>query len=207
MLGLMQDWPLTVDRILDHAALRHGDREVVTRELGGPVVRTTYAEVRRRAKQLSSALLALGITRGDRIGTLAFNTARHLECWYGIMGIGAVCHTLNPRLHPDQICWMIGHAGDRVVLVDPPFLPLLFARLDQAPAVERIVVLGGEASIAPEHRSDRVVAYETLIEGQPADAAWGGFDERTACGLCYTSGTRAARSGCSTPTARTCCTA
>ena len=189
MLGLMQDWPLTVDRILDHAALRHGDKEVVTRELAGPVVRTTYADVRRRAKQLSAALLGVGIRPGDRIATLAFNTARHLECWYGIMGIGAICHTLNPRLHPEQICWMIGHAGDRLVMVDPPFLPLLLARLDQAPGVERIVVLGDEGSIPAEHRSGRVVAYETLIEGQPTDTAWGGFDERTACGLCYTSGT------------------
>ena len=189
MLGLMQDWPLTVDRILDHARARHGAREIVTRSLEGPIVRATYAEAHGRAKRLSAALRRLGIGHGDRVATLAFNSARHFECWYGIMGIGAVCHTLNPRLHPDQICWMINHAGDQVVLVDPPFLPLLLSRIDQAPGVSRIVVLGDEGAIAPEHRADRVVAYETLIADEAGDAAWGGFDENSACGLCYTSGT------------------
>ena len=175
MIGMMQAWPLTVDRILDHAADRHGRREVVTRSLEGPIVRTSYAEVRRRAKQVSNALLAMGVRPGDRVATLATTTARHLEVWYGIMGIGAVCHTLNPRLHPDQICWIINHAEDRVIFADAPFAPLLRERADQAPTVQRIVTLDED--------------YEELIAGQSEACAWGDFDENTACGLCYTSGT------------------
>src|SRR6202158_3444763 len=98
MLGLMQNWPLTVDRILDHANAWHGDREIVSRSVEGDIVRTTYAEMHQRARRVSNALLALGVRPGDRVATLAWNTARHMEAWYGIMGIGAVCHTLNPRL-------------------------------------------------------------------------------------------------------------
>ena len=105
MQGLMQDWPLTVDRILDHAALRHPSVEIVSRSVEGPITRVSYAELHGRAKQVSHALLELGIAPGDRVGTLAWNTGRHMEAWYGIMGIGAVCHTLNPRLHPDQL-WL-----------------------------------------------------------------------------------------------------
>jgi fatty-acyl-CoA synthase len=172
---MMQSWPLTVDRILDHAAERHARREVVTRSLEGPIVRTSYAEIRRRARQVSDLLLELGIRPGDRVATLAWNTWRHLEVWYGIMGIGAVCHTLNPRLHADQICWIINDASDRVIFVDPPFAELLNSRRDKASSVERIVVLDQE--------------YEDLIAGRPETTAWGGFGEETACGLCYTSGT------------------
>src|SRR6201996_886663 len=98
MHGLMQDWPLTVDKILDHAKNWHPDREVVSRSVEGPIVRTTYGEVHSRAKKLSNALKPMGIKRGARVATLAWNTGRHIEAWYGIMGIGAVCHTLNPRL-------------------------------------------------------------------------------------------------------------
>lgn len=175
MLGMMQAWPLTVDRILAHAAERHGAREIVTRSLEGPIVRSTYAEAHRRARQVSNALLDMGVKPGDRVATLAWNTCRHLEVWYGIMGIGAVCHTLNPRLHPDQICWIINHAEDRVIFVDEPFAPMLLPRLKAAPSVERVVVLNHE--------------YEALISGYGADCPWGGFSEETACGLCYTSGT------------------
>jgi fatty-acyl-CoA synthase len=103
MQGLMQDVPLTVDKILDHANQWHGGREIVTRSIEGPMVRTTYAEVHERAKRMSNALLGLGIKPGDRVATLAWNSARHMEAWYSIMGIGAVCHTLNPRLFPEQI--------------------------------------------------------------------------------------------------------
>ncbi len=132
MLGLMQDWPLTVDKILDHAAHWHGGREVVTRSLSGPIVRTTYGEVHERARRLSSALLALGVGPGDRVATLAWNSGRHLEAWYAIMGIGAVCHTLNPRLFPEQLCYIINHAQDRLLIVDETFLPILAAQPRQA---------------------------------------------------------------------------
>ncbi|MCA3750336.1 MAG: AMP-binding protein, partial [Phenylobacterium sp.] len=125
MLGRMQDWPLTVDRILDHAKAWHGDREIVTRSVEGPIVRTTYAEVHKRAKRISNALRAMGIQPGDRVATLAWNSARHLEAWYGIMGIGAVCHTLNPRLFSEQLIYIINHAEDQVIFTDLTFAPLL----------------------------------------------------------------------------------
>ena len=188
MLGMMQGWPLTVDRILDHAGRRHARREVVTRSVDGPIVRTDYGQVWRRAKRVSNLLLELGVRPGDRVATLAWNTARHLEVWYGIMGIGAVCHTLNPRLHPDQLCWIINHAQDRIIFVDPGFAPMLLSRLDAAPSVERVVVLTDEAHRPLDLPSD-VPTYEDLLDHYSDDCAWGGFPEETACGLCYTSGT------------------
>ncbi len=188
MFGMMQAWPLTVDRILDYAGRRHGAREVVSRSIEGPIVRTTYAEILTRAKQTSNALLELGVQPGDRIGTLAWNTSRHLEVWYGIMGIGAVCHTLNPRLLPEQICWIINNAEDRVIFVDASFAPMLLANIHKAPCVERVVVLT-DAANWPTDAGSNVVTYEELIATRSEDCAWGGFAEDTACGLCYTSGT------------------
>lgn len=196
MQGLMQHGALTLDKIIDHAAQWHGGREVVSRSVEGPIVRTTYAQIHERAKRVSNALLALGIKPGDRVGTLAWNTGRHMEAWYGIMGIGAVCHTLNPRLFPEQIAWIADHAGDRVIFTDLTFLPILQAVLPRLPHVEQVVVftdrehmpaefpLAGEA---PHFKG--LLAYEDLIEQHHADCAWGGFDEGTAAGLCYTSGT------------------
>ena len=194
MLGLMQDWPLTVDRIVDHAATAHGGREVVTRSVEGAVARTTYLRVRERARQGTHGLREMGIAPGDRVATLGWNTARHLELWYATMGMGAVCHTLNPRLHPDQLGWIMRHAGDRVVFADLTFVPLLLAALAHAPGVERVVVLSDEAHRPPEAQGARggpeILMYEPWLEGRPvADAGWGGFEERTAAGLCYTSGT------------------
>jgi fatty-acyl-CoA synthase len=188
MLGLMQDWPLTVDRILDHAAEQHGGREVVTRSLEGPIVRVTYGEIRDRAKRLSSALLGLGIRPGDRVATLAWSSGRHIEAWYAIMGMGAVCHTLNPRLFADQLCYIINHAGDRIIVTDTTFLPTLLEHRSKMTTVERIIVLGDEGAVR-DTAVDGILASETLIEGADADCAWGGFDEQTACALCYTSGT------------------
>jgi len=186
MLGLMQDWPLTVDRILDHARLWHGDREIVSRSVEGPVTRTTYAEVHARAKRVSNMLLDLGVRPGDRVATLAWNTARHLEAWYGIMGIGAVCHTLNPRLFVEQLCYIINHAQDRVILTDLTFLPTLLQNRAGIPSVERIIVLT-DAEHMPA--APGLLCYEDLLAQSGADCPWGGFDENTACGLCYTSGT------------------
>ena len=188
MLGLMQDWPLTVDRILDHAGSWHAGREVVTRSVEGPIVRTTYGEIKDRAKRLSNALLGLGIRPGDRVATLAWNSGRHIEAWYAVMGIGAVCHTLNPRLFADQLCYIINHAQDRIIFTDLTFLPVLLEHRHRMPTVERFIVL------ADQDRVDKAgfagaLSSETLIETHGADCLWGGFDERTACGLCYTSGT------------------
>jgi fatty-acyl-CoA synthase len=187
MHGLMQDWPLTVDKILDHAKNWHGDREIVSRSVEGPIVRTTYAEVHGRAKKLSNALKTLGVKRGDRIATLAWNTARHIEAWYGIMGIGAVCHTLNPRLFADQLCYIINHAEDQVIFTDLTFLAVLQEHRARMPKVKCIVVLTDEAHMPDTYPG--ALCYETLIAGQSEDCVWGDFDEQTAAGLCYTSGT------------------
>ncbi len=188
MRGLMQDWPLTVDKILDHAAEWHAGREVVTRSVEGPIVRTTYGEIRERAKRLSNALLGLGIGPGDRVATLAWNSGRHMEAWYAIMGIGAVCHTLNPRLFADQLCYIINHAGDRIIFTDLTFLPTLIENRAKMPSMERFIVLTDEGHMR-DVGLEGAVSSETLIEANGADCAWGGFGEEAACGLCYTSGT------------------
>jgi len=188
MLGLMQDWPLTVDRIIDHARDWHPEVEVVTRSIEGPITRTTYAQIHQRARRLSGALAALGIAPGDRVATLAWNTARHMELWYAVMGMGAVCHTLNPRLFAEQLCYIINHAADKVIFTDTTFLPVLLAHRAQMPTVEHIVVMT-DADQAATIGAPGALCFETLIDQAPEAAPWGGFDENTACGLCYTSGT------------------
>lgn len=188
MLGLMQDWPLTVDKILDHAKNWHPNREVVTRSVEGPIDRTTYGAIHGRAKRVSNALKAWDVQPGDRIATLAWNTADHIETWYGIMGIGAVCHTLNPRLFPEQLVYIINHAADRMIFVDLTFVPLLDAILPHCPSVERVVIMT-DSDHMPETKLPVVECYETVLEQSSEDIEWGGFDEQTACGLCYTSGT------------------
>ena len=188
MLGLMQNWPLTVDKILDHANAWHGDREVVSRSVEGPIVRTTYAQIHERAKRVSNALTALGVQPGDRVATLAWNTARHVEAWYGIMGIGAVCHTLNPRLFAEQLCYIINHAEDKVLITDLTFLPVLLENRAKMPTVKHVIVLTDDAGMKGVNFPG-ALCYETLVDQASADVTWGGFDENTAAGLCYTSGT------------------
>lgn len=188
MQGLMQDWQLTVDKVLDHAAHNHGDREIVTRSVEtGAIERTDYKTLRLRAKQVSTALQDEGIKLGDRVATLAWNTARHMEAWYGTMGIGAVLHTINPRLHPDQVAWIANHAEDRILMFDTTFLPIVEAAKDQFKTIEKFIIL-----TSPEHMPENslgAVSYELWIDGRSQDVEWGNFDEQTACGLCYTSGT------------------
>ncbi len=188
MLGLMQDWPLTLDKLLDHAAEWHGGREIVSRSVEGPIVRTTYAQVHERAKRLSNALKGLGVRPGDRVATLAWNTARHIEAWYAIMGIGAVCHTLNPRLFADQLCYIINHAEDKILFTDLTFLPTLIERRADMKTVEKVIVMTDEGHMASVGL-DGALCFERLVEENAVDCAWGGFDENTAAGLCYTSGT------------------
>src|ERR1043166_1935721 len=141
MLGLMQDWPLLCHRIIDHAAIQHGNRPVVTRSVEGPIHTTNYIEVRRRALKLAQRLGRDGIKPGDRVATMAWNTWRHLEAWYGITGIGAVYHTINPRLFPEQIGYIMNHAEDRLMLVDLTFVPLVEKIADKLPTVERYITL------------------------------------------------------------------
>ncbi len=188
MQGLMQPYSLTLDRILDHAAEWHGRREVVTWAASGRKLRSSYREVRLRAMRFSNALRHLGVVEGDRVATLAWNTIDHVEAWYGIMGLGAVCHTLNPRLFLDQIAWIIDHAEDRLLVVSPGLLPLARELAARCPSIEAVIVLrGGDegAETGPAlHR------YDDLIEDREEEGArWGAFGEEAAAGLCYTSGT------------------
>jgi fatty-acyl-CoA synthase len=188
MLGLMQDWPLLCHRIIDHAAMNHAGRAIVTRSLEGAIHETTYADIRARALRLAQRLERDGIGLGDRVATLAWNTWRHLEAWYGIMGIGAVYHTVNPRLFPDQIVWIVNHAEDRVMLADLTFIPLLEKLADKLPTIERYVVLT-DAAHMPQPVLRNAVPYEDWIAEADGDFAWKRFDENTAAGMCYTSGT------------------
>lgn len=188
MFGLMQDWPLTVDRILDHAKANHGHREIVTRMVEGPIQRSTYGDLFARAKQVTNALRAHGIKLGDRVATLGWNTSRHMAAWYGAMGMGAVLHTLNPRLHPQQIAWIFNHAADRILFVDLTFLPIVEAIAPFLPTLELVIVFTDDAHM-PATKLPKVVSFEAWLAGVSSEASWGGFDERTACGLCYTSGT------------------
>jgi fatty-acyl-CoA synthase len=185
--GPMQSWSLTIDRVLEHAARWHGARELVSRRLDGGLDRTTWGEVHDRARRFSNALLAGGVGVGDRVATLAMNSARHVEAWYGIMGIGAVCHTLNPRLFEADLEYIVNHAQDRWLVADPVFAPLVAKLLPKCPSLERVVFLCDAAGLPPAPPGAH--AYEALIAAQSADCRWGDFDERTPCGLCYTSGT------------------
>lgn len=188
MRGLMQDWPLLCHRIIEHAATYHGTQEVVTRSVEGPIHRTNYAAIRDRALKVSQSLERDGIKLGDRVATIAWNTWRHLEAWYGIMGIGAICHTVNPRLFPDQIAWIINHAEDRVVMTDLTFVPILEKIAAKLPSVERYVVLTDQAHMPPTTLKN-AIAYEEWIGKSDGDFAWKAFDENTAAAMCYTSGT------------------
>jgi fatty-acyl-CoA synthase len=188
MLGLMQDWPLLCHRIIEHAAKYHGSQEVVTRSVEGPIHRTNYRQVHARALKISQMLDREGIRFGDRVATIAWNTWRHLEAWYGIMGIGAICHTVNPRLFPDQIAWIIDHAQDRIVMTDLTFVPILEKIADKLTSVERYIVLTDKAHM-PATSLKNAIAYEEWIAQADGDFGWKTFDENTAAAMCYTSGT------------------
>src|SRR5437016_634245 len=188
MLGLMQDWPLLCHRIIDHAALNHPARRVVSRSVEGPIHTTDYQAIRARALRVAKRLTRDGVKLGDRVATLAWNTWRHLEAWYGILGIGAIYHTINPRLFPEQITWIVNHAEDRVILVDLTFVPLVEKLAARLPSIERYVVLT-DAAHMPATSLKNAVSYEDWIGEVDDDFSWQSFDENTAAGMCYTSGT------------------
>src|SRR6476619_6231261 len=188
MHGLMQDWPLLCHRIIDHAATFHGERKVISRSVEGPIHTTTYAEIRARALKVAQRLARDGIKTGDRVATLAWNTWRHLEAWYGILGIGAIYHTVNPRLFPEQIVWIVNHAEDRVMMTDLTFVPLLEKLAGQLPSIQRYVILT-DAAHMPKTALKNAVPYEEWIAEADGDFEWKSFDENTAAGMCYTSGT------------------
>jgi len=186
-LGLMQDWPLTTERFIEHAAKWYGTREIVSRREDGSIGRQSYRDVRSLAARLSNALRAYGIAPGDRVATLAMNGAEHVAAWYAISGIGSVCHTLNPRFSDEQNIYIINHAADRVILADGAFAPILSRLLPHCPTVEHVVF-----NAPPAAGVSLPVAASSLqgfTAGHSGKCRWGGFDERTAAGLCYTSGT------------------
>jgi acyl-CoA synthetase (AMP-forming)/AMP-acid ligase II len=188
MQGLMQDWPLRVSTVLDHAKINHPEREIVTRSVEGPIHRCTYADVHGRAKRCAKALRKLGVREGDVVATLAWNTHRHMEAWYGIMGLGAVCHTLNPRLFVDQLVYIVNHAEDSYVLLDTSFVSIAEELAPRCPRVKAFIYLTDRAHM-PSSTLQRVLCYEDLLAEQDDDFAWAAVDENAAAGLCYTSGT------------------
>ncbi|MGL5733913.1 MAG: long-chain-fatty-acid--CoA ligase [Beijerinckiaceae bacterium] len=188
MLGLMQNWPLRLHRVIDHAAIQHGGQEVVSRSVEGPMHRTNYRDLRERALRVAQRLHRDGIREGDRVGTLAWNTWRHLEAWYGITGAGAVYHTVNPRLFPEQIAWIINHAADRMLMTDLTFVPLLEKMQAQLPTIEKYIVLT-DAAHMPQTSLKNAVPYEAWLAEADGDFDWVPVDENAAAGMCYTSGT------------------
>ncbi len=188
MQGLMQDWPLVVTSILDHAAKAHAEQEIVTRTIEGPIHRYTYSGLYKRSRRLAKALTKMGIKLGDRIATLAWNSHRHIEAWYAIMGVGAICHTVNPRLFSEHLIYIINHAEDRYIFVDLTFVPILEGLQHKLDHVEGYVIMTDRDHM-PDTKLKNVICYEDLFEQTDDDFEWIEVDERTACGLCYTSGT------------------
>jgi fatty-acyl-CoA synthase len=185
----MQNDPVNLVQVLEHAARFHSEVEIVSRRVEDDTIhRYTYAEALVRTRKLANALLRLGMKFGDRVATMAWNTYRHLEGWYAISGQGAICHTVNPRLFGEQIQYIINHAEDKIVLVDLSFVPLLEELQDELPTVEHFIVLANEEQM-PETTLRNAVAYETLIADESDAVQWPSFPEETPSSLCYTSGT------------------
>ena len=188
MLGQIMDRPLLVSTLLEHAETTHGSSEIVSRRCEGDIHRYTMKDAARRARQIANLLGRLGIEQGDRIATLAWNNYRHFELYFGISGSGAVMHTINPRLFAEQLVYIINHAEDRWIFVDLTFVPLLEAIKDKIGGVEGFVVMCDESHM-PETSLSNAHCYETLLAAESDDYQWPEFDERSACSMCYTSGT------------------
>ena len=187
MLGLMMQHELMISDLIEHAAKVHGDREIYTRETTGADHRYTWGECARRTRKLANALLAAGVKPGDRVATIAWNNYRHIEIYYAVSGIGAIVHTINPRLDPKQIAWMIGHAEDSAVFFDNTFGPIIDGIYGACPTVNHWIAMS-EAKDMPDYKAP-VRDFESLIAEASEEIDWPRFDENTACTLCYTSGT------------------
>ncbi|MGV8737025.1 MAG: 3-(methylthio)propionyl-CoA ligase [Pseudomonas asiatica] len=184
----MMTLPLTIPSLLEHAQRYHGDTEIVSCLPGGALHRYTYADAHQRARQAANALTRLGVKPGDRVGTLAWNGYRHFELYYAISGMGAITHTINPRLFPEQVAWIIGHAEDEVVCFDESFAPLVADIAAQCPSVKHWIALSDAAQM-PTAGETRLLCYEELLAAEPATFVWPTLDEHAAAALCYTSGT------------------
>lgn len=188
LMGQMMTEPLLISSIIRHAARHHGQTEIVSRRTEGDIHRYTYRDCERRARQLAQALQRLGVGDGDRVGTLAWNGYRHLEIYYGVSGMGAVCHTINPRLFPEQIAYIVNHAEDRYVFFDLSFLPLVEGLASHCPKVKGWVLMSDRDHLPAASRVP-LLCYEDLVEAEDGSYAWPVFDENRASSLCYTSGT------------------
>jgi fatty-acyl-CoA synthase len=189
MLGSMMDRPLLVSSLLVHAERQFGNTEIVSRETSGALHRYTFRDAAKRARQLALALELMGVAHGTRVATLAWNNHRHLEAYFAVSGSAAVLHTCNPRLHPEQLAYILNHAEDEVLLFDISFLPLVEAVAPRCPAIRHYVVMGDASDKPRESRVPGLVCYEDLIAASADDFVWPEFDEYTASTLCYTSGT------------------
>jgi acyl-CoA synthetase (AMP-forming)/AMP-acid ligase II len=187
--GLMMDRPLMLSGIIEHAAAQFGETLIVSRETHGPVFRYTYADCAARVRRLAGALRRLGLDAGTAVGSLAWNNHRHLEAYYAISGSGLVMHTCNPRLHPDQLIYIINHAEDRAVLFDANFAPLIRGIAPHCPKVAYWVALSDAANMPDSDGIPDLCCYEDLIASHPAQFEWPEFDENAGAALCYTSGT------------------
>jgi 3-(methylthio)propionyl---CoA ligase len=189
--GLMMQMPLLISSLIEHGDRHHGDVEIVSRRVEGDVHRTTYRGLHRRARQMANALTGLGIARGERVATLGWNGYRHMELYFAVSGAGSVLHTINPRLHPEQIAWIVNHAEDRALFFDLTFLPLVEAIAPRCPTVRRWVLMTERAHMPAEKPETlgNLICYEDLIEGRSDLFTWPQFDENTASSMCYTSGT------------------
>lgn len=188
MYGTMQDWPLLVGKLIDHAATYHPRREIVSLTCEGIKHRTTWLEVRNRARKVAAALRRLGIQPGDRVATLAWNTYRHVESWYGISGMGGVAHTINPRLFEEQIVYIANHAEDRVLFFDLTFVRLVEKLAPQLRTIQKFVLLTDRAHMLADTSLD-LLCYEELIAAEDPETPWTELPETAPAGLCYTSGT------------------
>ena len=188
MQGMMMNRPLRIAEIITFAEKIHPNEEIISRTLQGDIHKTNYAEIAIRSRRMSKAILNLGIKMGDRVATLAWNGFRHLELYFAISGIGAVCHTINPRLSSEQLVYVVNHADDKIIFLDLTFIPIIEAHLDKFPKTTRYVLMA-EREHMPDCKIPNVICYEDLIENEDDDFSWPEFDENTASGLCYTSGT------------------
>ena len=174
--GLMMQTPLLISSLIEHAERHHGDVEVVSRRVEGDIHRCTYRDLHRRARQLANALAALGITPGDRVGTLAWNGYRHMELYFAVSGSGAVLHTINPRLNPEQIAWIVNHAGDRALCFDLTFVPIIEAVAPLCPGVRHWVAMTDRAHMPAGAKIANLVAYEDLLDSASDRYDWPDFD-------------------------------
>ena len=189
LMGQMMHMPLMISSLLTHAARHNGDVEIVSKRVEGDMHRTTWAGVELRSRKLAQALGRLGLQQGDRVGTLAWNGYRHLEIYYGVSGSGMVCHTINPRLFPQQVAWIVNDAEDKALFVDLNLFPLVDKLAAMLPSVKHVVVMCGREHMPKESSIPNLICYEELVEAEDGNYQWPSFDENTAASICYTSGT------------------